>query len=90
MKPPDDPLAQRRVNGAVAGDAALTFERVGSYDDPPVAFPRSIIAGMARMVMAFVDHFQPRGRESPCQSVANIRFKCHYFELPPSILRILP
>jgi hypothetical protein len=54
-------VGQGLVDHALAGDAALPFEGVADHADGEVAFAARIVAGMAAMFLAVVDHVE-RGR----------------------------
>ena len=55
---------QRRIHHAVLLDAALAAEGFGHDLNPKMTLSNGTRAGMAGMLIRFVDHFQRLGRES--------------------------
>jgi hypothetical protein len=84
-----DPLvqvAQGGVDGAVAGDAGHGGQAGGADADGEMAGTRAVIAGVARVAVAFVDYLQLGRLKGACQAIFNLCINFH-FALTPSICR---
>ena len=79
--------AQGGVNGTMPGKAALLRQcgRLDAYTK--MAFARSVVPGMTRVAMAFVQDFQPFRGKGSRQSLADLVFHAHIFVCPPSSSR---
>ena len=61
MDPPFEHVAERRIDRALPVHAALARESLRLDLDREVALAAAVVAGMAMMVRAVVDHGEPGG-----------------------------
>ena len=73
--------------GHEAPAAAMHF---GHHQHPEMALARAVIAGMSRMSVAFILHFQPVRREGLGQTLSNLILNPHFSPAPPSLWRTNP
>jgi hypothetical protein len=64
-------IGQRRVDGALTLDAVLAGEGGGDDLDREMAFAARIVAGMAAMPVAVVDHGEPFGSEGGAKALGD-------------------
>jgi hypothetical protein len=70
-------IPQRRMNGAVTVEAAKPCQFGRTDQNGKMAFPRAIIARMARMAAGIVDHLQSVWRKAVAQALGNLLFYLH-------------
>jgi hypothetical protein len=78
----DDIGTKGAVNGAVARKAGFVRKLWRIYDQPPMAFARSVITSVTRVLMAFIDHFEPLWGKPFGNCRFYFVFKAHYFAPP--------
>jgi len=68
---------QRLVYHAVAFEPALAAKGFRHDCDPKMGLPAWPMPGMAGVLMGFIDHVKPAGREGSCQFFDNTVSCCH-------------
>ena len=75
-------VAQGGLYGAVAGKPWQARQHRCADADGKVAFPAAIVARMARMAVAFIDHRQLGWAKGACQAILYVILDVHFSAHP--------